>query len=348
MAVAANVFLLLLIELTARLALFAVTGDGAVFAYGFDRDVRIQVFQLSRLQLAFHRDVPPIPEDATSLSPKAAAEFGKPLTVWAFGGSSVHGHHCSSAASSWPEEMSRLSSRYRVTNYGRHGTNTDFAYRQLLSALRHERPDVVLWAERPNEFDVVALGLDRNIERLRDAFPERVNNPGGALLTFAHRLHLTLYHRSFAFFLGSEFVQRAMWLLGYRAPRLNVAIEKTPREVDLAVRNYRINTLDALALAEKYDFLLVIVLLPIRDEVMAANSLDSQDPFYHRLQEVQLELAAAHSPRLRLIDTRPLHRATLGAASFFCDGVHEVKEGHEISARAVLRGLDNWFPAVTP
>lgn len=344
MIVLANLLLLLVAEGATRLMMFAATGDGFAFRYGFDPDVRVQVFQLSSLSFAFHREGAPSGQKAPPSTKPADAASREQLTVWAFGGSTVHGHHCSTSASGWPEEISRLSPRYRVVNFGRQGTNTDFAYRQLASALRHGRPDVVLWGERPNEWDVVAFGLDRNLERLRGVFPERVNNPSGTALVFAHRLHLTLYQRSLAFFLASEIVQRTMWVLGYRAPRLEVATEKTPREIDLAVRNYRHNTLDALALAEQNGFSLVIVLPPLKEEILSSDSPDSPDPFYARLQEVQLELVRQHQPRLRLIDSRPLHRATADAATHFCDGMHQLKEGHAITARAVVEVLDRWFP----
>ena len=148
-------------ELSTRVLLWAISGNSIVWSYGKDQDVGIQVFDLSEFKIGVYRDTMEgrkkhIAETLSFDKKKKKQEF------WAFGGSTTGGFSCSKNASSWPKELDKLAPHWTVKNYGRSGTNSDFAYRELLQALQESTPDWVLWANRVNEIDVLTEGFDRN------------------------------------------------------------------------------------------------------------------------------------------------------------------------------------------
>lgn len=178
-----NLLFLFFAESAARLLLWTVSSDSKALAYGLDPDNLVHVQDLSEFQISFYRLDAGRRGNAATTRP-TADRFES--LAFAFGGSTTAGFNCSSTASSWPAELSALSPSLRVANFGRDGTNSGFAYRALAGALSNQRPDIVFWANRVNETDIITHGPNRNAERLAKVFPDLVSRRNENALYFGH------------------------------------------------------------------------------------------------------------------------------------------------------------------
>ena len=83
--------------------------------------------------------------------------------IWTFGGSTSDTACRKINNTSWPNELAN--ENFVVKNYGKSGTNSDFALNSLISSINlGENSDFILWANYVNETDVITLGFKRNPE----------------------------------------------------------------------------------------------------------------------------------------------------------------------------------------
>jgi lysophospholipase L1-like esterase len=341
-----NLSLLLVMELLARGLFWGLSGDAISLLYGFDRDIKASTRHRPLWNVRFYRDCVDClaPPQQQTAEPVAMASTLPRASVWAFGGSTTQGYGCSSRASSWPDELEALDSRLDVTNFGKNGANSDYSIHQLIIALEKQTPDLVLWTDWFNEKNVIYDGLDRNRDELVPLYPDLIEGKKteyryNSVRHFVRRLDVSLNLRSSLYLLLKEIWARIAVRLGM-GERQDAWQPTDDQSIEMAVSNYAINLRDALELAELRGFKLAIVRLPRAPLAVAQDdpAREWEDPFeerlYRRLHEFASDFAAAH--RIPLLDVHAWYNANGNKAEYFCDGVHQYREGHQATAQAII------------
>jgi len=339
------IVLFFILEFCFRVFLSAISGNILAFNYGLNDNIEIQVFDLSDLKIRVVNNN--LINDKT---PKTELKTvsGEKKELWAFGGSTTAGYNCSNQSSSWPEELEKIESHsIKVINFGRDGTNSDFAYIELLAALQNNRPDWVLWANRANETDPIYGGFKRNKDKIisTDIKVKNINN----IKLNIHRAAKTFENYSVFYYIFMDFYKRVIWKLkynkfiNYQLPIKNIEYEEyTEYELNLAAKNFEINIKDILALSNIYKFKIAIVTLVQRAELdnMTKHDYIMWSNVY--LKKVK-ELASLKN--IYWINTIEwnynLKNMEKTKVSLFCDGLHQTLEGNKQVSQAIYEKLKN-------
>ena len=326
-----TIIIIVAFEFATRTLLWSISGNISIWAYGINPDIGIQVFDLSDLNINIYNDSTRLQEKENNTSRVNAESGAGNIEVWVFGGSTTAGYSCSPHASSWPEELGKLMPEWTVRNFGRSGTNSDFAFRTLASKLNDHTPDWVLWANRVNEVDVITLGLDRNKSKLAQIEKAEVNKFGKTLL-YLHRTDKTFKKYSSFYFMLHDLIQRIRWKLGYRGRNKKPILSQ--HNMTIALKNYAINTEDMIKLSESNNFRVGLVTLVIAKELSKEQNLTEWDQMF--LKKVgQL----ATQTNAYWIDTRDYKYSYEKPDKLICDGAHQTLEGNRQIAKAISKKL---------
>lgn len=355
--------MLSLLELTAKMVLIVGTGSPAAFMHGLDSDTRIDINSLPRLDFSLIRLTDRQGKAAPAIVPVTVAPTpGKRPLVYAFGGSTTEGRSCGSTASSWPEQLNLLRSDLEIVNHGKSGSSSDDAIRWLSLALQKRTPDVVLWANWINERTFLSLSPGRNLQELSKTYPDLLadkyygSDPNFSINKDRVRYRLaqvyfTGYSRSSFLFLMAEGVKRVS-VVAHRARGTAPDMRRTgqtDRHIDMAIDNYLINTTQAMDLARKHGFKLILVRLPIDwSRFNKRESPTAMDTELDEKHEIDLVLrwnerflararafAAENNLPFLNIDEQFPHAPEL--PGHYCDYAHLTLAGHQDVAK-ILNG----------
>ena len=330
----------ILLEVLFRASLSVAILSTEPFLYGFDPDLSLEIISFRRPEITLHRYSS---EQQTPLRRPASIVRGEGLVAFAFGGSTTTDLGCTSASSDWPAALQRATPGLTVVNYSAAGSNSDYAHARLVEVLKkNETPHLVLWANRVNETDVIAIGPRTNLEQLTAEFPYLRDHRSEASKVLVKRLSRTLHAYS-VFYVTLHSAVTTVWdLPGYgmygmveEVPQVNYRDE----QIRMAMRNYELNTLRAVRLAEDLGFQLVLTVLPIR-----ADLDPGIDPGFLPKRATPDFLATleslASSRSVTLLNTLPsFENERHNISEYFCDRVHMTHAGNEAVAREVSRKL---------
>ena len=324
------IILFFVIEFFFRIFISILVGNSLSFSYGLNNDIKIQIFDLSELKI---RVVNNNFYNNTIYSNEIKNTTEEKLELWAFGGSTTAGYNCSNKSSSWPEELEKIDPKaLKVINYGRNGTNSDFAYIELLAALQNDVPDWVLWANRVNETDVISSGLKKNKHKILLG-DNKVKNYNNIKLYF-HRLSKTLQNYSIFYYIFTDFSERLIWKLNLTTPLKN--IDYTDDTLNIAAKNFEYNVIDLQKLSEFYKFKIAIITLVQKQELQDTikNNFSEWDLLY--LKKVK-ELSTLNNIYwINSIDwDYNLQNKNKISNLLFCDGVHQTLEGNRQTSIAI-------------
>jgi len=342
--VVANAAVVLTAEFLVRLAVAIASQSLQPFAYGFNRDLAL-AFDMQRITTprVYDRGAPDRRYLSASDSGAPRAPENPEMHVAAFGGSTTAGYSCSSAASSWPDELGKVRPEWRVANRGLSGTNSDVAFDQLQILLqRDEAPDLVLWANWINEVDVAFVGLRSNrqwIELVRPDLASLQPAGNGSAIGLWLRGSETLAQLSLGYALFREAVTRLT-----RNRNAGVAQEGVidPRLAELAVLNYRLNLEKASDLAKQHGFRLIVVRLPT-NWARWEQAMSPENTHFVRHWDSLMVRTLQGSLDLPIIDTHRSYEVREDTAELFCDTVHQTLRGHELLADLIVAGVDSIY-----
>ena len=324
----------LIIEIMSRVFLSTLVGNFIPIKYGFNKDIKIQVYDLSELKIRVVND-----NINTSTISNNFIDTNNKKVLWAFGGSTTAGYNCSNKSSSWPEELQKLDpASIEVINFGRNGTNSDFAFIELLAALQNEKPDWVLWANRVNETDVIYNGLGRNKNKFDSTYSENKNFNNIKL--YIHRISKTLENYSTFYYIFTDFSKRLMWKLNYRNPEKNIIYEN--EKLNTAIKNFEYNIIDLIKLSNLYNFKIAIITLVQSDELYNNNIYSDWDNLYFTKIKEVTNLNYVYW--INSIEWNyELTNSKKSDNLLFCDGVHQTLEGNKQTSKAIYEKLLKLF-----
>lgn len=344
---------ILLLEITARTAIFIYSRDISSFRYGFNDNIKIR--SQNRI-ITFYK----IEADTTAsqyrnqkdIQSKMSAEV---ITLAAFGGSTTRGYNCSKNSSSWPEELEIIlnksyDKRFRVINFGADGTNSDYAVEQLLLANADGNVNFVLWANFINESDIIFTGPVKNLEALSKQFPDIIN-ANRSFLNYRekilfHRLDRTLKNHSLFYWGLFKTVQYLKVKFPSKNDGKNIIehyyqSNKADRFIAMALANYRLNFISAYKYCQDMGIEMILVRLPElkRDKRQNRNTLQVlfMDTFRKKHDRLMQELSKAY--QVNLINVNEAYGKYHIPDDVFCDGSHQKYSGHQWTAKFVSKDL---------
>ena len=163
------IFFILIAEISTRTFISLVTKDLKTFQFGFNKNIKIHINHLIKLKVNLI-DLSEINNSLNYLNKnknKKKKENNK-LTVWAFGGSTTKGQVCGKNASSWTKELFSLNRNIKTINYGQNGIDS-YVSLQILQKnieLNKEIPEIIIWAHKFNEINVIYQGVKKDPNNL--------------------------------------------------------------------------------------------------------------------------------------------------------------------------------------
>lgn len=157
------------LEILTRTFVTLVTKDLKTFQFGFNKNIKIHINHLIKLKINLI-DLSEINNSLNYLNKNKNKNKNKnnKLSVWAFGGSTTKGHVCGNNASSWTKELFNLNENIRTINFGQNGIDSYVSLQifQKNIKLNKEIPEIIIWAHKFNEINVIYQGVKKDPNNL--------------------------------------------------------------------------------------------------------------------------------------------------------------------------------------
>ena len=155
-------------EISTRAFISLATKDLKTFQFGINKNVKIHLNHLIKLKINLI-DLSEINASVNQLSKNNNIESNNDkLLVWAFGGSTTKGNICGKNASSWTKELSNVNKNIKIINHGQNGIDSYVSLQILQKNIKSNKevPDVIIWAHKFNEINVIYQGVKKDPNNL--------------------------------------------------------------------------------------------------------------------------------------------------------------------------------------
>ena len=171
--------------------------------------------------------------------------------IWIFGGSTTQGYICESGqSSSWPDEIFKLNKNFKFKNFAFSGANTDQQITLLLKEIINNQPKIILWANKFNITNIFGSKNYRNKKILNYEFSKSNQNK---LLYKIKSIDKTFK----AYFLTYSLLDKIIFRINTKLINKNlikkINIEPTDTDLINAIKNYEINTIEAITVSKKFE-----------------------------------------------------------------------------------------------
>lgn len=321
-------FAFFFLEIASRLFVSVITKKFDILKYGYNKNIDLQIRKLSKLDFEII--------DNTLLITKKINFNKKNLKnkkIWTYGGSTSDIACRKENITSWPNELNN--EFFKVINFAKSGTNSDFALNSLISSIHNNRrPDIILWANYVNETDVITFGFKRN--------PDLATNVRSSVnvnksIYFIKSLSKSLKNYSVFFFLLEEVSVRIMSRLNMTEIFFTVNRELSKNDLKVSAKNYYLNTTKAIELAKKIDTDFYIITLFNKDDLINDNLEKNLkfEIFSETIQKIIEENNEVNWINLKEFKIDKI----LNFEEFFCDSIHYTTKGNEFVADIISKNL---------
>ena len=315
-------------EIFVRVILFFPTNID-VFKYGFKKSVVFEVVDLSKLEKnIIDKDRNFKKNDDTSKKNKSDLP-----NMWIFGGSTTLGYNCeASQSSSWPDEMFKIKKNFNFKNFAFNGANSDQSIILLWKDIVKNQPDIILWAHKFNVLNVIGIKNYRNKEFLKYEFSEAQKN---YYFSKIKSLDKSLKNYSLFYSLMDKILYRVSNFLYQKKLFEKIDVNPSPDDVKYAVKNFEINTLEAIEISKKIgvkEFYL-ISLFSEEDFFPYKKSLK-----YNLYDQTIDKIEKLYFPYVKIINVDNGFIDT-DKDRYLCDTSHQTYEGNKLQANVIYENL---------
>ena len=327
------------IEILSRIFIWGVTADPKAFSFGFNKNIQINIFWLSKLDIAIEdRGLIKLAVKKNLLNKKNNNK--NKIVIWTFGGSTTIGKSCGSESSSWPEELEKIDQRIKINNSAYFAIDSDKSLYLLKNQfVKNEPPDIVVWANKFNEIGVIYQGLRGNRDKLRHIFSSPNKNK---LSFFLLKLDKTFKSNFVSYKLLDDLFLRLSRKL---IRELTIQIDHTPGSLSSEITdddfkyaslNYKINTQEAIEFTKKNKVDEFFILsLPSRSDYTKIMKNKFYIHYNQRIDELTKEY------NIKYINLPTLSNLKKEEQNYFCDAVHKTLKGNILTAKMIHEYLKN-------
>lgn len=315
-----TLLVILFLEFFSRIFFSFVSNSIHPMLYGFNKNLTIHVEDLSE----FNFTVRNTSRIKIELNKKNYNSLNK--KIWVFGGSTSTSY-CDD--SSWPNEIQKYLPNYKIINFSTYGGTTDSSINTLFKNKNKDLPEKIFWANRHNEYFFLFFGNSRNNLILDFNKTELKKNN---LLYFVKQVDLSLKRNLVFYFLFDDLIKRITFK--FLGPQENIAYEYSSKDIDLIIRNYEINTENAIKFAKDNGIEFYIISLFGKYDFEKQKFYSKT--FYNKLQKKMNNLK--NKWKVNYIDTEKYVSFDKNT-SYFCDNIHQLIDANKLAAEIVFNNL---------
>ena len=311
---------LVFIELSSRIFFSIFSKSFYPLIYGFNKNISIYVDDLSNFNF-----------NVQNLNLKKKYDKKKynnnKKIIWVFGGSTSE-YHCD--GSSWPDELQILLPNYKVINFATGGASTDINLNKLYQNKNKSMPEIILWANKHNEDFILYFGTTRNDLLF---YNSKIHYKKNKLVYFIKSIDLTLRKNSIFYFLFYDLIERVNYKISgpFKSKTKKIYYNE---DLEVAARNYEINTEAAIKFAEErnIDFIIVSLFGKFNDQ----TNYFFKKPIYSFIKEKVNKLKKKWD--IKFIDTEK-NLILDKEVKYFCDNIHQTYLGNKKTAKIIYEHL---------
>ncbi len=308
----------LIIEIISRIFFSTFSKSFYPFYYGFNKNILIFVEDLSQLNFSVQNTNVKKINKINKINNKSNK------SIWVFGGS-TSAANCYNG--SWPDELQNLLPEYEIINYSTGGGTTDSNLNILLKNKNKNLPEKILWANRHNEDFVLFFGNSRNEIFLSKSKKKYFKN---RLIYFIKSIDLSFKKVSIFYFLFDDLIKRVNHKI--YGPKDVKNLSYNNHDLNIAVKNYEINTEAAIKFAKQNNIEFYIVSLFGNYDFNKQTFF--KKPLYPLLNKKILSLKKKWN--INFIDTEENLKLDKGI-NYFCDNIHQTFEGNKLTAKIIFK-----------
>ena len=313
-------FYILLIETILRSIIYLNSGNSHIFFYGLNKNISFEIADLSELKFSVNNSKNFEKFKITNNSIKKDN-----IVIWTFGASLTYGYSCGENSSSWPNELSIYNKNLKIENFGFPAKYSEDSIKILKFNLQNSklnRPDIIIWAHRDEEKLSIFKGIKRNDDKIENDFSISNIKP---YQHFLMRLKKTS-ELNFTFFV----------ILNHAFEKLNLVNKRNlnkPNEEDFvkAIKNFELNTLDAINFSNKYDVNNFVILSLVSEEDINKD----YSVFLNEYFKISRELANSPNVHFLNIIDHLSDKQIQNSESFFCKNMHFTLVGNKAISNIV-------------
>ena len=311
---------ILFFEITSRILFSIMSNSIYPIFYGFNKNLTIHVEDLSEFNFTARNT------SRIKIKIKENNNNSQNKKIWVFGGSTSTSY-CDD--SSWPNEIQKYLPDYKIINFSTYGGTTDSSINTLFKNKDKDLPEKIFWANRHNEYFFLFFGNSRNnlILNLNKTDIKKNN-----LLYFVKQVDLSLKKNLVFYFLFDDLIKRISFKIS--GPQENIEYDYTGKDIDLIIRNYEINTENAIKFAK--DNGIEFYIISIFGKYDFERQKFYSKMFYNRLQKKMINLK--NKWKVNYINTETSVSLDKDI-SYFCDNIHQLTDANKLVAEIVFKNL---------
>tara|TARA_A100001388_G_scaffold272177_1_gene252100 strand:- start:843 stop:1880 length:1038 start_codon:yes stop_codon:yes gene_type:complete len=255
----------LVFEFITRVGLAITTKDKNFFYYGFNKDITFEIVDLTELKFNFENVN--LNNEVDSEKKVESNSLERNNVLWAFGASLTHGIACGKDSSSWPNELQNLNNEIEVINFGFPSTFSNDSIKLLKFNLNnnlYNKPNYILWSHKEEEKLAIHRGLGNHkdkIEIKKSTFTQKTNSKFMLL-----RIEKTFQTNSISYSVIKHMIKKLQKRFNLYDQKVKNA--RTQNDLNIALENYKFNTIEAIELAKTFNIeKFIIVSLVTQDEL---------------------------------------------------------------------------------
>ena len=325
-------------EIISRTVISATSKNLDIFKYGFDKNLIFEIADLTDFEFTVSNislDQKKYINDDLKKKQEIIDEKKENLIIWIFGASLTYGFACGDNSSSWPDEFSKKNEILKIKNFAFPGKYSDDSIKILIHKYNDKesiKPNFVIWTHRDEELLSIVRGIERNKNKIKGNFSfKKYNSSYTTILTIDKTLksnfsfYVVLHHMidklKIRFGVGDNIFDRK---------------KLTDDDWSIAIKNFELNTIEAINLANKNDIQkFIIVSLFAYDEVNGWGVDDILKPYFKTLDKFK------KYKNVQIINTIKFlsNEEKLKQDSFFCENKHFNLKGHKLISDIVYDEL---------
>ena len=315
------IFTIIFLECFTRIFFYIILKEKNVIRYGFNNDLEIHTLDLSKFEISiFDRNTLNISNKIKTK--KQIDDIDDKIVAWTFGASTTKGNNCGKDSSSWPEELEILNKNFHIINFAENGYGSDKSIPLLWKNLKKERPNIIFWAHK---FEInAAFNLTRNKHILKHNFKNTNKNK---FYLNVKRLDKTLKQNLLFFYFMDQIILRINTKLDIIKKPKNISVKI--KDWDVAIKNYEINTREAINLSRQNGVdKFYIVSLFRKDDIPVKKKSDFNFLFDKTISSIEESTYAKIIDLTQFVDQ-------IEISNYFCDGTHKTLKGNKDTSRKV-------------
>ncbi len=325
-------------EIISRTVISATSKNLDIFKYGFNKNLIFEIADLTDFEFTVSNislDQKKYINDDLKKKQEIIDEKKENLIIWIFGASLTYGFACGDNSSSWPDEFSKKNEILKIKNFAFPGKYSDDSIKILIHKYNDKKsikPNFVIWTHRDEELLSIVRGIERNKNKIKGNFSfKKYNSSYTTILTIDKTLksnfsfYVVLHHMidklKIRFGVGDNIFDRK---------------KLTDDDWSIAIKNFELNTIEAINLANKNDIKkFIIVSLFAYDEVNGWGADDILKPYFKTLDKFK------KYKNVQIINTIKFlsDEEKLKQDSFFCENKHFNLKGHKLISDIVYDEL---------